>query len=167
MLRKSDQACPGRTPVHVGSMSLAELRAYRQDLLAEDDRATYWRSLVHARFELERAGGGHEPPLNPDQVAAALRATGADSRRRVFDPITSEVSLPHLPALEQFWTHAAGGRDSAGSLDQLDAELDVYRRAVRCRLDEATHELVERYRLRPTDALALLPVLEDEDEDEK
>lgn len=144
----------------LADLSLAQLRSYRERLLAEEDRVSYWRRLVHARLDLSTASL-EERTLDAEQVARALRATGAGSRRRVFLPIAAQ-EVPHdMPALRGFWDRVDGGEDPQQSLPLVEAELSAYRRAVLAALDAATAELVQRYRQAPHAALALLPDEED------
>ncbi|WP_435744813.1 RsiG family protein [Nocardioides sp. SYSU DS0663] len=154
----------GRTlaPAALADMSLPGLRAYRQQLLAEDDRVSYWRRLVHARLDLQEAGRKQDGPLDAGQIAAALRETGAGSSRQVFAPIASQAPLPSMPALRRFWDHETLPEDLDASLEDVEEELSAYRRAVHARLDEATEELVRRYREAPASALDLLPDLVEE-----
>lgn len=141
----------------LASLSLAQLRHYRQQLLAEEDRVSYWRRLVHARLDLQRAGQGRTGPLDVQQISAALRATGADVARRVFAPTTNQAAPSHLPALARFWTRTDPQEDLDTTLEQVEDELSEYRAAVHAHLDAATAELVRRYQQAPEAALSFLP----------
>lgn len=144
----------------LSALSLTDLRRYRQSLLAEDDRVSYWRRLVHARLDLRRAGARQSSPLTVDQIAAALRATGAGGSRHAFAPIASAEPWPQMPTLERFWQVEDADAELAVALTQVEEELSAYRRAVHRALDAASAELVARYQQEPAAALMLLPEVE-------
>ena len=73
-------------------------------------------------------------------------------------------TLPPLPDLAVLWETVAaadGTADEHAVLTRLaaaEAELSAYRRSLHERLDDATSELIARYRDEPALALRALPV---------
>ena len=49
---------------HLADLSLQELRAYRERLNREEEKASYWRRLVHARREGALLGPGAQQPAH-------------------------------------------------------------------------------------------------------
>jgi hypothetical protein len=148
---------------NLASLSLAELRGYRRRLTAEEERISYWRRLVHARMDLleaeSRAGGA----LRLEDVVRALGETGTGQSRRALLRVDAADPLPELPVLTQMWVEEVDTADPAAvdsaleSLRDAEAQLTRYRHALHQRIDEATGELIVRYRENPTSALSALP----------
>jgi hypothetical protein len=141
-------------------MSLAELRAYRRLLVAEEDRVSYWRRVVQARIDVLEGEPGQAQGLSLERLTRALGDTATGTSRRALARITEGAPLPELPALERFWeqTPEDGGGTTQHLRDLHDAEhqLTAYRHALHERLDRLTNRLVERYRENPAAALELL-----------
>lgn len=134
------------------SLSLAALRDYRARLREEDDRVSYWRRLLQARVDLLRAGKDTGAGLTLDQVVRALGETGGGGRREALHTVRAHDPLPDLPALAQVW-------DADAPIERLEAaaeQLSSYRTALHARIDQASDELVERYRRQPELALRVL-----------
>jgi hypothetical protein len=78
-------------------------------------------------------------------------------RFRAADP------LPDLPVLSEMWVSEVDPQDSAQVEDALirlrtaEQQLTTYRRALHDRIDEATRELILRYRENPLAALSVIP----------
>jgi hypothetical protein len=76
--------------------------------------------------------------------------------------VRAEESLPELPVLEEMWVTELDPNDTAAvreAIDRLRAaegRLTDYRRALHARIDEATDELIDRYREAPSRALVAL-----------
>lgn len=166
----SPAAGPRRRPV-VDAMSsellaglhLDELRSYRQRLEAEEDRVSYWRRLVHARLDLLAAESASDHPLSVDDLVRVLGDTGTGGTRRALVSIRAAEPLPELPELAAMWGDEVDPRDPeqvADVVERLTAaeqQLTTYRRALHERIDEATAELITRYRANPSAALTLIP----------
>jgi hypothetical protein len=145
---------------YLATLTLAELRSYRLSLVAEEERTSYWRRLVQARIDLLDAGGTAEDSLSMAQLTRALGDTGTGRSRNALHRVRAAEPLPDLPALEDVWVLPA---DGVGRLDALcrlsvaEQRLTDYRTALHARIDEATAELICRYREDPSLALAALP----------
>jgi hypothetical protein len=148
---------------HLADLDVDTLRAYRQRLIAEEERASYWRRLVHGRMDLLEAGSHVEGTLTVEQLVRALGETGAGASRTALLRVRSAGPLPELPELSEIWDNEVDPHDpdAVGSaLDRLreaEKQLTDYRHALHARLDEATGELIVRYRANPADALRALP----------
>jgi anti-sigma-K factor RsiG len=149
--------------VPLADLGLAQLRRYRHRLAAEEDRVSYWRRLLHARIDVLRAERRHERPLSLEELVRALGETGAGSRRRALVTVKAAEPLPQLPVLKEIWITDVDPTDPsavAAALDRLstaEEQLTAYRQALQSRIDHATAELIDRYRIDPRLALSALP----------
>jgi hypothetical protein len=106
-----------------------------------------------------RAGGA----LRLEDVVRALGETGTGQSRRALLRVDAADPLPELPVLTQMWVEEVDTADPAAvesaleSLRDAEAQLTRYRHALHQRIDEATGELIVRYRENPTSALSALP----------
>lgn len=144
---------------HLDGLSLPELRAYRERLRGEEERASYWRRLVHARIDLIEATGTADGSLSLADLVRVLGDTGNGQTRHALHRVRAADPLPDLPALDEVWiapTDEAGRADAVRRLRDAEAQLTGYRSALHQRIDEATAELIVRYRQDPTRALAVL-----------
>lgn len=147
----------------LAGLDLEGLRSYRQRLEAEEDRVSYWRRLVHARLDLLAAGSATDHPLTVDDLVRVLGDTGTGQTRRALVSVHAADPLPELPELGEMWGTEVDPRDPdqvADAVERLtDAErqLTAYRRALHERIDEATGELIVRYRADPRAALSVIP----------
>jgi hypothetical protein len=161
-LRRRTITDPEPSP-HLSDLSLQELRAYRERLNGEEERVSYWRRLLHARMDLLEAESRSDGHLSLQDLVKVLGETGSGQTRRALHHVRPADPLPELPVLADMWVseidpHDAGAMHEA--LERLrDAEkkLTGYRRALHGRIDEATGELIMRYRDDPTSALVALP----------
>lgn len=148
---------------HLQDLSLEELRAYRQRLTAEEERTSYWRRLVHARLDVLEAESNGAGTLSIDDLVRVLGDTGSGQVRTQLLRIRPADPLPELPALSEMWDNEVDTRDPqavAAAQERLRAaegKLTDYRRALHERIDEATAELIVRYRENPSAALSVLP----------
>lgn len=146
-------------------LPLDTLRAYREELLAEESSVSYWRRLVQARLDLMLAERLPCEPAADDGLLSHLCAVLTDdttvARRQAMLRVVPSDEAP-LPDLVELW-HAglAAGADADMRLLRrlADAEraLSTYRKALHRRLDAATNELVARYAQDPSRCLAALP----------
>lgn len=145
----------------LAELALESLRAYRQKLADEEDRVSYWRRLVHARLDLLRAQST-EGPLSLDALARALGDTGSGRTRTALVRVRAAEALPELPVLEEMWVTEVDPDDAEAvdrAMERLataERQLTSYRSALHQRIDEATAELIERYRKDPASALGAL-----------
>ncbi len=149
-------------PVGLAELSLQGLRAYRRKLADEEDRVSYWRRLVHARLDVLAAETSRDGPLSVDTLARVLGDTGAGRTRNALVRVRAAEPLPDLPVLEEMWVTEVDADDPdavAAAVERLrtaEQQLTSYRRALHQRIDEATAELIERYREDPASALVAL-----------
>jgi hypothetical protein len=148
---------------HLASLSLAGLRAYRKQLSAEEDKVSYWRRLVHARLDVLEAEAQSGGMLSMRQLVRVLGDTGAGRTRSALVAIRPAEPLPDLPVLAEMWITEIDPQDDdaiAEAMDRLrvaEAQLSDYRRALHQRIDEATGDLINRYREDPKQALSAMP----------
>ena len=148
---------------HLADLDLPALRAYRERLTHEEERASYWRRLVHARMDLLEAESHSEGSLGIDDLVRVLGETGSGHGRRALLHVRTSDPLPELPVLSEMWVTEVDPHDPASleeALDRLrgaEQQLTTYRRALHDRIDEATAELIVRYRADPASALIALP----------
>jgi hypothetical protein len=146
----------------LSDLSLAALRAYRRKLADEEDRVSYWRRLVHARMDLLEAEKSTEGELSLETLARVLGDTGAGRTRTALVSVRAAEPLPELPVLEEMWVTEVDPSDSAAITSALqrlrtaEQQLTSYRNALHQRIDEATAELIVRYREDPSRALVAL-----------
>jgi hypothetical protein len=140
-------------------LSLGGLRAYRRRLTDEEEKVSYWRRLVHARIDVLEAEAHHERPLRLDELVRVLGETGAGHSRTALVSVRAADPLPELPVLEQMWVteldpnDAVAVAEAVAKLRAAERQLTDYRRALHLRIDEATAELIARYRKDPASAL--------------
>ena len=146
----------------LAGLDLPQLRAYRGELEAEEDRVSYWRRLVHARIDLLEAEKSTAGPLSLETVANVLGDTGAGRTRTALVRVRAAEPLPDLPVLEEMWVTEVDPQDEEAvrsaveRLRTAERQLTSYRNALHQRIDEATNELIERYRANPASALVAL-----------
>src|SRR5689334_13928802 len=149
--------------VDLASLTLADLRAYRHSLEAEEDRVSYWRRLVHARIDLLAAESANDHPLTLTDLVRVLGDTGTGRSRQALVGVRASEPLPDLPELTEMWATDVDPHDESQVADAVDRlnraerQLTDYRRALHQRIDEATAELIQRYRADPLAALSVIP----------
>lgn len=147
----------------LAALDLEQLRSYRHGLEGEEDKVSYWRRLVHARIDVLEAESGTGNPLSIDDLVRVLGDTGSGQTRRALVRFRAADPLPDLPVLSEMWVteidpHDAGGiEDALERLRTAERQLTAYRRALHDRIDEATRELILRYRANPLAALSVIP----------
>jgi hypothetical protein len=140
-------------------LPLDDLRLYRRRVAEEEEKVSYWRRLVHARIDVLEAEAHHERPLRLDELIRVLGDTGTGRTRTALVSVRAADDLPELPVLADMWVTELDPNDTeavAAAISRLrDAETQLtnYRRALHERLDQATAELIARYRENPVDAL--------------
>jgi hypothetical protein len=153
---------PTRSPAFA-HLSLDELRTYRQTLLVEEDRVSYWRRILQARLDLLRAGETRSPD-DVGQLRSVLGSEQVNDRRQALVTIVPADDVPPLPDLARLWATSPDPRDAAAQavldyeLATAETELSAYRSALHRRLSAATLELIARYREQPRLCLRALPL---------
>jgi len=148
---------------HLAELDLAQLRAYRERLTGEEEKASYWRRLLHARIDLLEAESHTEGALSFEDLVRVLGETGSGQTRHTLLRVRPADPLPDLPVLAEMWVTEIDPHDPTAVTEALDRlrsaeqQLTDYRRALHDRIDEATGELIVRYRDDPTSALTALP----------
>ncbi len=149
-------------PARIASLthlSLAELRAYREELTTEETRVSYWRRILQARHDLIV---DNCDPSGRERLREVLADHEQKSRRLAVQTMHDPDMAAPLPELAELWdTHtenlaagAAPDNDLIARLEAAEHKLSAYRRSLHERLDEVTADLVARYREQP--GLALL-----------
>ena len=133
-------------------LSLDELRSYRQDLLTEESRVSYWRRILHARLDLTVSDS-----RSLQRMRAVLTEHQTASRRLALTPVEAHQEPPPVPELAVLWEIPSDDDAMLGRLAGAEQELSAYRRSLHQRLDAATGELILRYRAQPALALRALP----------
>lgn len=148
----------------LGSLDLAQLRVYRRELEAEEDKVSYWRRLTHARIDLLEAQSVNKgAALSTEDLVRVLGDTATGRSRRALVSVKPAEPLPDLPDLDETWTgpldpnDTARAREAVTRLRQAERQLTDYRQALHERIDEATQALIHRYRENPRAALDLIP----------
>ena len=144
---------------HLADVSLEELRAYREQLRAEEERISYWRRLIHARVDLMKDGRLADEPVDAESLGRVLGDTGTGRMRAALHRVRAADPLPDLPDLDAVWVTPRDEQETQEVTERLAAAeltLTDYRRGLHDRIDEATAELIVRYRDDPTQVLDLL-----------
>ncbi len=159
-VRRIAQRAPELAP-----FSLDDLRAYRQELITEEARVSYWRRLVQARMDLALdSTTAHGSLGSLARLREVLTDQQRESRRLAVQPVAGDAGLPPVPDLAVLWSGesdpgAAGfAGDTLARLADAEHQLSAYRRSLHERLDAATGELISRYREEPALALRALPL---------
>jgi hypothetical protein len=151
---------PQRVP-ELAHMNLKRLRTYRQTLLNEELRTSYWRRLLQARRDLLRADAG---PGDRAALAEALTEQRVQNGRTAILMLHPDGGMPILPHLPDLWASGADESDEVeraelfARLASAESVLSSYREALHRRLDRATSELVARYHEDPRQCLDALPL---------
>jgi hypothetical protein len=144
-------------------LNLEELREYRRGLGAEEDKVSYWRRVAHGRIDYLEAGARTPGQLSFDDLVRVLGDTGTGRTRRALVRVKAADPLPDLPELSEMWATEVDPHDAERVTDALERlrkaerKLSDYRIALHDRIDEATRELILRYRENPRAALAAIP----------
>jgi hypothetical protein len=148
-------------------LSLPALRDYRQSLSQEENRVSYWRRLIQARMDLIELQGSDDT-VRLERLRLALAESRVGEGRRALVAIMPIDDVPPLPDLAALWAREANETDPESvselkrDLGFAELQLSAYRAALHRRLENATGELIARYREEPRLALLALPVpLED------
>ena len=148
---------PAQRAPELAPLALDDLRAYRQELITEESRVSYWRRILQARLDLAL---GDESSLG--RLRGVLTEHQKSSRRlalQMFDDPNGTPPLPDLAVLWELQTDTGSADDALlARLAAAEHELSAYRSSLHARLDAATGELISRYRDEPTLALHALPL---------
>ena len=150
---------PAQRVPHLVHLDLEALREYRQELVVEESRVSYWRRILQARLDTALGERGESPSAN--RLQPLLTQHQESSRRLAVHTVHDAVSVPPLPDLTVLWESASDlGTDDAlmARLAAAETELSAYRRSLHERLDDATSELIARYREEPALSLCALPL---------
>jgi anti-sigma-K factor RsiG len=160
--RRRTITAPEPSP-HLADLSLQQLRGYRERLNLEEEKASYWRRLIHARIDVLEAEAHTDGALSIEDLVRVLGETGSGQTRKALLRVRPADPLPDLPVLSDMWVEDVDPHDDAAlgeALDRLhgaEKQLTEYRHALHERIDEATSELIVRYRENPASALSALP----------
>jgi len=161
--RAAARSVPPKRKPEYAHLDLAHLRHFRQALMAEEQRVSYWRRILQAKLDTVRE---RENVRTAD--VAALRPVLTTERMNMgrialvsFLPISD---IPPLPDLGRLWEMATPIDDPERvaalerDLEDAESELSHYRRRLHEKIDAVTAELVARYRENPNACLVALPV---------
>jgi hypothetical protein len=158
--RRSQRVRP--EPKHAPELAhlcLEALRDYRQELVAEETRVSYWRRILQARLDQVIGSDDHQALR---RLRGVLDDHGHSSRRLALLPVVRTEDAAPLPDLAVLWETTPGGPGDHSSmvtrLSDAEHELSSYRHSLHERLDSATGELISRYRDEPALALQALPL---------
>ncbi len=118
---------------------------------------------MHARLDLLEAEAASDHPLTLTDLVRVLGDTGTGQTRQALVSVRAAEPLPELPELTEMWATDVDPHDAAHVADAVERlrgaerQLTAYRRALHQRIDEATAELIARYRENPVAALAVIP----------
>lgn len=156
MLRPEPQRVP-----ELAHLDLKRLRRYRQTLLDEEMRVSYWRRLIQARRDVLRSPGAL---VDRGVLAEALTEERSSGGRQAVMWLHPDGGMPILPHLPDLWASGATVDKEAeraellSRLSSAESVLSSYREALFKRLDRATEDLVARYRQDPRQCFVALPV---------
>jgi hypothetical protein len=142
-------------------LTLADLRDLRHELGEEEARVSYWRRVIQARIDLLTNGRAEGDIV--ERLTSVLAESGSVHRRLANLSVKSASDIEALPDLRALWTRVVDTRDAEAvavfleDLRAVETELSGLRREIHQRLDEATRQLIARYRQDPTLALTALP----------
>ena len=157
--RRPQRARP--EPKHAPELAhlcLVALRDYRQELVAEETRVSYWRRILQARLDQVIGSDDHQALR---RLRGVLDDHGQSSRRLALLPVVRTEDAAPLPDLAVLWETSPGEGDHSSMVTRLsdaERELSTYRHSLHERLDAATGELIARYRDEPALALQALPL---------
>lgn len=160
MATKPKPQAPPLDPAYA-ALTLDELRDLRRELGLEESRVSYWRHIIQARLDLLTHGdtGGDIVA----RLTVVLAESGSVHRRLANLSVRPMSDVEALPSLERLWTRVVDPADPRAveafvrELQQAEADLSALRREIHSRLDEATGQLIARYRQDPILALTALP----------
>jgi hypothetical protein len=151
---------PELDPAYEG-LTLSDLRDLRRELGDEESRVSYWRRIIQARIDLLTRGATDGDLV--ERLTSVLAESGAVHRRLANLSVRSASDIEALPDLHQLWTRVVDPQDEEAvaefveALQRAESDLSSMRREIHQRLDEATGQLIARYRQDPTLALSALP----------
>jgi hypothetical protein len=157
--RRAAARRPANRVPHLVHLNLDELRGYRQELVTEESRVSYWRRILQARLDTVLGENGERTPV--EKLQSVLTQHQECSRRLAVLPVHDAVAVAPLPDLAVLWeTSGTAGSDDAllARLADAEVQLSTYRRSLHERLDDATSELIARYHEQPALALSALPL---------
>ena len=156
---------PPPTPPEVdpaySALTLDGLRDLRRELGDEESRVSYWRRIIQARIDLLTKGSPEGDLV--ERLTSVLAESGSVHRRLARLSVKPAGDLEALPDLRALWTRVVDTRDAEAVADFLaelqaaERDLSAIRREIHQRLDEATAQLIARYRQDPPLALSALP----------
>lgn len=167
-MRSNRNPQPPELNPRYSALTLADIRELRHELEAEESRVSYWRRIIQARVDLLTKGGNDGDLVQ--RLTSALAETGNVHKRLASLSVIDASEIEALPDLRRLWTTVVDVADGAAvsqfvaALSEVEAQLSILRVEIHRRLDEATGQLIARYRAEPTLALSALPdigVLED------
>lgn len=146
------------------TLTLGGLRRYRKALSEEESRVSYWRRILQARLDTVRASSDRSHTAAMDNLRPVLTNGRSGTGRTALIEVLPIEDIPPLPNLEELWDRHPRADDpdyNADLIEQLaeaEAQLSAYRTALHKRIQDATNELIARYREDPALCLSALPL---------
>ena len=143
------------------SLTLDDLRDLRKELGDEEARVSYWRRIIQARIDLLTRGATDGDLVQ--RLTSVLAESGTVHRRLANLSVRPVEDIEGLPDLHVLWTKMVDTRDVeaveefVAELREAESDLSSLRREIFQRLDDATGQLIARYRQDPSLALTALP----------
>lgn len=169
-MHPTDQLPEVTEPRDLASLSLDELRRYRQLLRGEEDRVSYRRRVLFGRADLLQKvldnPDRHDQSwlLDARELSHALRDRHAGPGRAALVRIQHPEELTELPDPGGVWSRDPDLDDPEdvravlAETQEAADRISKYRSQIHARLDAATGELVARYQ---ADRSAIFRLLDD------
>ena len=160
MATKPTAQAPELDPAYA-TLSLDDLRDLRRELGEEESRVSYWRRIIQARIDLLTRGATDGDLV--ERLTSVLAQSGGVHRRLANLSVRPATGIEALPDLHQLWTRVVDPSDDVAverfvtELRAAETKLSGMRHEIHQRLDEATSQLIARYRHDPSLALTALP----------
>lgn len=146
--------------VDVTTLSLAQLRARRKELQAHESHVSYWRRIIQARLDLLEEGVVKHGASGDGLQRVLTQRLGVNNRLGLLS-VQPQGGQP-LAGLDHLWHRTlTASVDEQAELDaelrEAEHELSTYRNELHQYIDEATAELIRRYRENPDLVATVLP----------
>ena len=139
-------------PRHWSELSLDGLRATAAGSPTRRSASPTGADSCTPRIDVLEAEAHHERPCTWTSSIRVLGDTGSGRGRNALVSVHAADPLPDLPILQEMWVTELDPNDAEAVADALrrlrvaEKQLTDYRSALHGRLDEATKELIGRYR---------------------
>jgi hypothetical protein len=166
--RAAARSVPPKRRPEYAHLNLAQLRHFRQALMEEEQRVSYWRRILQAKLDTVR----ERESVRAADVASLRPVLTTERMNRGRVALVSFLptdDIPPLPDLGRLWETATPLHDPdrlaalERDLEQAESALSRYRRSLHGQIDGVTADLVARYRQDPSACLVALPISRPQD----